>query len=112
MFGASEILVGAKQLLGMPGVTRVDDMTPIRYVHIMFDRHEIVVSNGAETESLYAGAQALKAVGPAARKEIIELFPSLAELDVPPEPARDMPKGRLVRKLLARHARNSKDLVS
>ena len=77
------------------------------YFHLLFDRHEIVRSNGAETESLYTGAEALKSVGPAARAEIMDLFPELRE---EPDAARTLVPGRLGRKLAARHAQNRRPL--
>lgn len=49
MFGSSEVLVAAKQLLQLPGISLAEDVAGVSYVHLLFDRHEIVVSNGAET---------------------------------------------------------------
>ena len=43
----------------------------------MFDRHEVVLSNGAWTESFQPGDYTLKGMGNAQRKEIFELFPEL-----------------------------------
>lgn len=71
-------LVAAKHLLGMPGITIDRDERGVGYWHMLFDGHEIVRSNGAWTESLYTGPEALKAVTPAARREILQLFPELA----------------------------------
>ena len=109
MFGAAEVLVAAKQLLAIEGIEQVD-AEAVDYVHILFDRHEIVVSNGAETESLYTGAEALKAVGPAAREEILALFPEFRE--TPAEAARPLIPGSRARHLAERHARNRKALIS
>ena len=66
----------------------------------------MVWSNGAETESLFSGPEALRAVGPAARAEIFALFPELAAEDYAPEAARLLPSGRLGRKLAVRHLQN------
>lgn len=109
MFGAAEVLVAAKQLLAIEGIEQVD-AEAVDYVHILFDRHEIVTSNGAETESLYTGAEALKAVGPAAREEILALFPEFRE--TPAEAARPLIPGSRARHLAERHARNRKALIS
>ena len=43
--------------------------------------HEVVFSNGAPTESLYIGSQALKTLTPEAREEIFALFPELSEVN-------------------------------
>ena len=42
----------------------------VTYVHIMFDQHEVVFSDGLATESFYTGDQAMAALAPAARAEI------------------------------------------
>jgi hypothetical protein len=43
----------------------------------MFDQHEVVLSNGAWTESFQPGDYTLKGIGNAQRNEILELFPEL-----------------------------------
>ncbi|RQP05125.1 MAG: hemolysin [Paracoccus sp. BP8] len=111
MFGAMEVLVAAKQLLQVEGVDIAEDLTEIEYFHILFDRHEVVNSNGAATESLYTGAQALKSVGRAAREEIFTLFPMLRDAGFTPETARHLPSGRQSRKLAVRHAQHGRPLV-
>ncbi|MDF3607053.1 Hint domain-containing protein [Paracoccus sp. DMF-8] len=111
MFGTMEVLSPAKQLLQMDGIDLVTDLAEVEYLHILFDRHEIIISNGAETESLYTGAEALKSVGPAARAEILALFPELADDTTVPEAARLLASGRPARKMAVRHIENSKPLV-
>ncbi|MBK4215504.1 Hint domain-containing protein [Paracoccus caeni] len=103
MFGAEEVLVAAKHLVGLPGieVDRVADS--VTYLHILFDRHEIVFSNGAPTESLFTGPEAMKSVPEAARDEIMSLFPELAATNALPVPARMLLNGRRGRQLAERH---------
>lgn len=101
MFGAAEVLVAARQLLGLEGIETVDT-SEVEYFHILFDQHEILLSNGAETESLYTGVEAMKSVGAAAREEIFTLFPELRE-DGPSEPARPFVEGRQARSMTQRH---------
>ena len=43
----------------------------------MFDRHQIVFSEGAATESFYPGKVGLGALDRAAREEVMTLFPEL-----------------------------------
>ena len=86
MFGAPEVLVAAKQLLQIDGID-LDDAADVTYVHFLCDRHEVVFSNGAPTESLYTGPEALKSVGAAAREEIFVLFPQLRDRDPADLPA-------------------------
>lgn len=112
MFGANEVLVAANQLLILDGIDIADDLVEVEYFHILFDRHEVVVSNGAETESLFTGPEALKAVSPAARDEILGIFPELENAGYQARPARTLAPGRMARNMAARHHENGKALVS
>jgi len=51
MFGCDEVLVAARQLLALDGIEVDESAGPVEYFHLLFDRHEIIFSNGAETES-------------------------------------------------------------
>lgn len=112
MFGVNEVLVAAKQLVAIDGIDVAEDVEAVEYFHILFDQHEVVVSNGAESESLYTGTEALKSVGAAAREEILALFPELAQDDYTPVAARELSSGRQGRTMAARHAQNRQALVS
>ena len=87
------------------------DMAEIEYFHFLLDCHSIVVSNGAETETMFTGPEALKSVGRQARREILDLFPELADADYRPVPARELAPGRKARQLASRHARNGSALI-
>ncbi|MFP4404643.1 Hint domain-containing protein [Rhodosalinus sp.] len=75
-FDESEVLVAAKHLTGLEGVDEVTSLG-VTYVHFMFERHEVVLSNGAWTESFQPGDHSLQGIGNAQRAEIFELFPEL-----------------------------------
>lgn len=77
-FGESEVLVPAKHLTGLAEVTRALPAEGVTYVHILFDRHEIVQSDGIWTESFQPAERTLNALDDAARAEVLELFPELA----------------------------------
>jgi len=79
-FEEREVLVAAKHLLGLEGVEEVE-VGSVSYIHIMFDQHEVVLSNGAWTESFQPGDYSLAGIGNAQRQEILELFPELAEAE-------------------------------
>lgn len=111
LFGTDEVLAAAKQLTTLDGIKVAHDLTEVTYVHILFGQHEIVESNGAETESLYTGAEAMRSVGAAAREEIFAIFPQLRDTEDAPPAARRMLSGREARKLVQRHAQNNRDLV-
>ena len=111
MFGCDEVLVAAKQLLELNGVEIAGDVDEVEYFHILFDQHEIVTSNGADTESLYTGPVALRSVPAAARQEILTLFPDLATDNPAIMAVRPLSSGRQGRQLAARHKRNNQPLV-
>ncbi|MBA4491272.1 Hint domain-containing protein [Paracoccus sp. S1E-3] len=114
MFGSDEVLVAAKHLVGLPGIGFEAGESAVTYVHLLFDRHELVFANGAVSESLFTGPQALKMVSAAARREILALFPDLAHIGAGIEgalPARPVVNGKAGRKLADRHQRNDKPLV-
>lgn len=111
MFDAKEVLVPIKQLLQIEGIDIAQDMDSVEYFHLLFDQHEIVTSNGAETESLYTGPMALESVPVAARREIQSIFGEFPEVSLLPEAARLLPTGRQARKLAVRHLQNGRSLV-
>lgn len=95
MFGTSEVLAAAKQLLPLDGIDVAADLDEVTYVHFMFDSHEIVMANGAESESLHTGPEAIKAVGPAAVEEIYAIFPELRDGTTRDWRFRDVRRGSL-----------------
>jgi Ca2+-binding RTX toxin-like protein len=75
-FEESEVLAAAKHMVGAEGIHTVNVMQTT-YVHFMFERHEVVLSNGAWTESFQPGDYSLKGIGNSQRNEIFDLFPEL-----------------------------------
>lgn len=76
-FGQSEILVPAKYMLAIEGVS-VSDQPYVTYIHMMCDNHEIVLADGAWSESFQPGDHTLKGFDADQREEIFTLFPELA----------------------------------
>jgi Ca2+-binding RTX toxin-like protein len=76
-FDESEVLAAAKHMAGTDGIHALD-VTSTTYIHFMFENHEVVLSNGAWTESFQPGDYTLKGIGNSQRNEIFELFPELA----------------------------------
>lgn len=113
MFGAREILIAAKKLIGLPGIAPVEATEAVTYFHILFDRHEVIFGNGAPSESLYTGPEALRAIPAEAQEELRLLFPGLFGAGHRPEPACTFAdSGRRVMKLVARHRTNQKPMLS
>lgn len=112
IFDADEVLVAATQLTAISGIDIAEDEKEVEYFHFLFDQHEIVYAEGAETESLYTGPEALNALSAAAVREIFEIFPELVTLDpkTPSPPARRLIPGKLGRNLAKRHCNNQMPL--
>lgn len=78
MFGEFEVLVPAKHLTTTEGVY-TDPRDEIEYVHILFDQHEVIFSEGIPTESFHPGDYSVKGLADETREELFELFPELAK---------------------------------
>lgn len=76
-FEDDEVLAAAKHMVGVEGIMQID-VIRMTYIHFMFERHEVIMANGAWTESFHANDYTLQAVGNSQRNEIFELFPDLA----------------------------------
>lgn len=79
-FDEPEVLAAARHLVGNDGIHEVDAMG-VTYLHLLFDQHEVILSDGAWTESFQPSDFSLMAVGNAQRLEILELFPELKTAD-------------------------------
>ncbi|MEP5762135.1 MAG: Hint domain-containing protein [Litoreibacter sp.] len=111
MFDLPDVLVPAIKLTELPNIEVDTDIETVEYFHLLFDSHEVIFAEGAPTESLFIGPMAMNAVGPDARKEILELFPHLAETPQTPKPAHFIPETKLQKKLVSRHLKNDKPLL-
>lgn len=112
LFDSAEVLIPANKLLTLPGIDIAWDADGVEYFHFLFDDHQIVWSNGAPTESLFTGPEALKSVPPEARAEIATLFPQIVAPGFTPRAARPIPeKGKLMKTLAQRLAKNNKPAV-
>lgn len=81
MFGTSEVLVQAKHLINDRSIRRCADGEPITYVHLLFDRHEVVRGNGLESESYHPGDMTIGAFDAETRAEILSFMPDLTKRD-------------------------------
>lgn len=75
-FGEREILVAAKHLVGRYGIREMAG-GHVTYVHLLFDSHQIVLGNGAFSESFFPGPMAIGSLAAATRREVLDLFPQL-----------------------------------
>jgi hypothetical protein len=111
MFGTREVLLSAIKLAQMPGIFVEEDAPGARYFHLVFDRHQVVLAEGAPSESFYVSAATLELLGPAARAELTDLFPDLVQGAEGPRMARFEPGNTRQKRLVARHLQNNKPLL-
>ncbi|WP_341366291.1 Hint domain-containing protein [Yoonia sp. BS5-3] len=110
MFGVDQALVPAIKLIDLPGISYDQGDTALSYIHLMFAQHEIIFAEGAPSESLYPGPEALKSLTNAARTELKTLFPQLGQDTLPPCAALVPTKGAQ-RNLIARHLKNQRSVL-
>ncbi|APG46527.1 Hint domain-containing protein [Phaeobacter porticola] len=111
MFGETEVLVAAIRLTDLPGIFVEPCPGDVEYFHLLFGQHEILYAEGAPTESLYTGAEALKTLTPEAHEEIALLFPQVLNGGCAIRSACHIPNGRQQRQLVARHLKNNKPVL-
>ncbi|KPA23563.1 Nodulation protein O [Shimia sp. SK013] len=78
LFEEREVLVAAKHLTHLDGVDMVD-VDDVTYVHVMCEQHEVVLANGAWSESFQPGDYSMNGIEKSQREEIYSLFPELRE---------------------------------
>ena len=76
-FGEASMLAPAHHLLGQPGVSR--SLKAVSYIHLLFDRHQIVQTHGLWSESYQPGDASLAGLDAAQRGELMTLFPDLVQ---------------------------------
>ncbi len=67
-------------------------------------------AEGTPCESLYTGPEAMRPIGPEARREIAQIFPALCPQD-PPASARPILSGKRLGHLIARHRKNARPFI-
>ena len=77
LFGEDEVLVPAQSLLNDSTITIDHDSDEVTYFHFLFDAHQIVYSNGAETESCHPASISIEDLGDAKCRELFAIFPQL-----------------------------------
>ncbi len=95
MFGEAEVLVAARDLVDGTSVTRREGGM-VTYLHLLFDRHEIVLAEGLASESYLPGGQTAAGLDPVQVDEVRRLFPDF-------DPGTGRGYGRAARRLLKRH---------
>ncbi len=68
--GEPEALVAAKHIMGIPGYPQERWQNGVDYYHLLLEQHEVVVSNGLESESMLIGEEAMRSLSASARADL------------------------------------------
>ncbi len=77
LFGETEVLATARSLVNDNTIIPANDLANVEYFHLLFDRHEIIMADGAWSESFHPAALGLGTASEATRDEVLALFPEL-----------------------------------
>ncbi len=99
LFGQQEVLVAAKFLVNGDTIQRVEGGI-VRYLHLLFDSHQIVFGQGVPSESYFPG-HVVEADHRATHAEMQMLFPDLAPQEATLQQAVRPVLGRYEARLLA-----------
>lgn len=77
LFGEDQVLTPAKGLVNGTNIRVDTEVSEVEYFHVMFDAHQVMLTEGVPTESFYPGSYSLAAIEDATRQELFDLFPEL-----------------------------------
>lgn len=76
-YGEAEVLVAAKYLVNSGSIRSLTTKESVTYIHVLFDRHEVILSEGVFTESFQPGAEVCNGLSADVQAELIKVFPEL-----------------------------------
>jgi hypothetical protein len=77
LWGETEVLVRAGDLVGGDGVTVDHSLRETWYIHLMLDRHQVIWANGLEVESFHPGFMGMQALSEFQRECLYAMRPEL-----------------------------------
>ena len=78
LFGQSEVLAPAQGLQDGALVYQDETQAPVTYHHLMFDRHQLLWSDGLRSESYLPGRFSISTMEDQTRAELLRIFPVLS----------------------------------
>lgn len=79
LFNAHEVLVAAEELVNGTTISVDLGVREVSYIHLMFDRHQVIWANGVETESFHPASAPLSSLADADRARLLNLQPALSD---------------------------------
>lgn len=78
LFDTPEVLVAAADLINNRSIVIDRSLREVVYVHVMFERHQVVWANGLECESFHPANTSLDLIEDAQRADLLALFPDIS----------------------------------
>lgn len=102
LFGEDEVLIHAKNLVGLAGVSQDRSPRIIGYYHVLLQQHHLLIADGVASESLHPGKVALTTLSRRALADLQSTVPASMLLRLGLQPAaRRILKSHEARVLLA-----------
>ncbi|WP_420860348.1 Hint domain-containing protein [Algirhabdus cladophorae] len=111
MFGTTDVMVPAIKLTQLPGIYLDDTCDGVTYFHILLENHDVIFAEGAPTESLFLGEQALRTLSPRNRAEIQQALTALGHHESHSQPCLSILPGKRQKRLIERHHKNRQPLL-
>ena len=112
MFHKTDVLVASIRLTSLPGIYVDTAIKNIEYFHLLFDNHEVIYADGAATESLFLGVEAIKSMPTQHKEELRAIFPDLEGSFKSHLSEYYTPSNQRQKQLVMRHLKNRRNLVS
>lgn len=77
LFNESEVLVQAIDLVNGGSVRLEQGLPEVTYIHLMFERHQVLRANGLESESFHPASTSLEMIEAAQRAALLRLRPEI-----------------------------------
>ncbi len=78
LFGETEVLVEARDLLDDRRVAVEHGLSEVTYIHLLTARHQVIWANGVATETFHPARADLTLIDPAARDTLLSCAPGIA----------------------------------
>jgi hypothetical protein len=78
LWGETEVLVRAADLVGDRYITVDHSLRETWYIHLMLERHQVIWANGLEVESFHPGFMGLENLTGLQLENLLDLRPELA----------------------------------
>jgi len=79
LFSSEEVLVPAKALVDDSKIVHDTSVDETEYFHLLFENHEIILTEGAPTESFFPGPVTLRMLAPEALESLFRQLPHLKQ---------------------------------